>query len=675
MTATDHHEGAGGGRSRRRGVRASRIKLSAALTSAGLRTQAALAERMADLEGLDAPPRGIVYRVFRQQPVDLNTLTRVAQALGVEAYTLLLSSDEISEAADDALEPVQQGSGGDRWRLASPLTAALALLIIAPLLAVWLGSQSVESPPAAGPPPEVRTDLSDLAFAVLPFRDDAGGRLADAVRAKLAEHARVATAGIVDADSGGDDAAAVAGRFGADVVVDGRVISLGRHAAVRLGAWADGARRVFWVSHTRRQNLEERRHDLAAAAVDALRVALGSSAELGPLPTVTAQRDYVRGQHYLDQSRTELNVRRAINRFEAALRGGPQYAAAHAGLCQALLQESLISSDANILPDAERACAEAAELAPELPVVNIARGNLARRTGELDQARKHFEAVLAHEAKHPDALMGMAEVALAEYRAGDTDAGSRAVEYASRAVEAAPAFWKPPFTLARIHFFTGNVDDAIAMGEAAVDLDANEHTLANLGTSYFCRGDHQQALDRYLRARDSVPDASMGEEQMCVAYYFARRFDDAVNACRAAVEIDSAGGRPAHHEMWGNLADAYRQAGRPGEAADAYARAAELTERKLLVRGNSPNDRAHLAYYYVALESVDETRVPPAIAEKLPGELTAGFESAVDPQALIRIASAWMLLGEPDTARVAYAAGTADCAGFGASPDLDGLRG
>jgi tetratricopeptide (TPR) repeat protein len=398
---------------------------------------------------------------------------------------------------------------------------------------------------------------------------------------------------------------------------------------------------------------------------------LAPGAELGPFPSVAAQQDYVRGQHYLDRSRTELNVRRAINRFEAALRGEVPYAAAHAGLCQALLQESLISSDANILPDAERACERAAELAPELPVVGIARGHLARRKGHLEEARALFQGVLERDPRHVDALMGLAEVSLGEYRAGDEGARERAVDYGRRAVETAPRFWKAPFALARTHFFTGDIDSAIAMGEAAVGLDANEHTLDNLGTSYFCRGDHELALDHYLRARDSAPGASMGVEQLCVAYYFARRFDQAVDSCRAAVEIDSAGGRPAHHEMWGNLADAHRQAGQTAQAADAYARAAELAERKLLVRGNSPNDRAHLAYYQVSLTSLDPSRVPPSIAEKLPGELTDSQKHATDPQAFIRIASAWALLGQTTEARAAYMDGTADCAGFGASPDLD----
>jgi tetratricopeptide (TPR) repeat protein len=460
------------------------------------------------------------------------------------------------------------------------------------------------------------------------------------------------------------------------VIIDGRVMSIGRHAGVRVSAWSDGTRVPIWVASLRRRALEdERLRELAEAITVALRTRLGRSDQTARLPGESAQTAGLQGRFHLDQSRTELNVKRAITRFEAALRDEPDYAAAHAGLCRALVQESLISSEPRILPDAERACARAHELAPELAAVRLARAELARRTGRNEQAEGILQALLDEDADHVEALINRAENALAIYRrTGHAADRTAAVAFAERASALEPDFWKAPFTLARIHFFTGDIDAAIAAGKAAVAADANEHSVTNLGTSYFCRGDHEIALEQYLHARDITPDASLGEEQMCVAFYFARDFDRAVAACEAAIELDRAGGSPARHEMWGNLADAYRQAQRTVDAADAYARAAELAERALLTRGHSPNLRAHLAYYYVALRALAPERVPELIGGKLEGELTDALESTTDPQAHIRIASAWALLGRSDQARTALAAGTADCPGFGASPDLEDVR-
>lgn len=119
-------------RTRKRGIRASRASLSQALAGAGLKTQSALAERIADLEGLDMPPRDLVNRVFREKPVDPLSLERVAQALGVEAHTLYLSSSELSEPGVGDSVPGKAPPHKRRlitpWRVTGGLIALLLLI-------------------------------------------------------------------------------------------------------------------------------------------------------------------------------------------------------------------------------------------------------------------------------------------------------------------------------------------------------------------------------------------------------------------------------------------------------------------------------------------------------------------------------------------------------------------
>jgi tetratricopeptide (TPR) repeat protein len=668
-------------RSRRRGMRASRVKLTEALGAAGIRTQAALADRIAELEGLDAAPRDVVYRVFRQQAVDPNTLARVANALGVPLHALLLSSDEDKSPADGAGRETVAASTDLEPRVLArwPQLVAAGAMAAAVFGMVWFGVVERLRPDSAGLPATGSSaaplrDLSSLGIVVRPFEGD-DIQFTDTVREELAPHARVASAGAVAARDPGADAATLAERLGADVVVEGEIRTIGRHAGVRVFAFSDGNRQTIWTTSTTLRKLDNQRSELAAAITLALRRALADNAELPERPSPRAQNAYLEGLFHLDQSRTELNVRRAITRFGASLRDDPNFAQAHAGLCRALLDESVISSDPGTLPDAEQACARAHQLSPDLAAVRRARGWPARRTGRYADAEDIFRAVIADQPEDIDALMGMAETALSVYRnTGDDQARTMAIEFAERANALEPGFWKVPFTLARLHYFTGDIDAAIATAEASVAAQANEHSVTNLGTFYFCRGEHDKALDLYLRASKVTPEASLGAEQMCVAYYFAREFDLAVESCKTAIDLDSAGGSPARHEMWGNFADAYRQVGQSQEAGNAYARAVELAERELLTRGHSPNVRAHLAYYYTVLRLLDPQRVPEPIAAKLEAELTGLLESATDSQAFIRIASAWALLGRLDEARAAYDVGTADCAGFGASPDLDAVR-
>lgn len=131
--------------SRRRGVRASRPRLEQALSEADLprRTQAALAERIADLEGLESVPKDLVSRVFREQPVDPQSIERVARGLGVAAHTLYQTSTDLPLAAveggpESSVSRVSEGTSWPRPHLLSAGIAALVVIVAATL--VWRGA-------------------------------------------------------------------------------------------------------------------------------------------------------------------------------------------------------------------------------------------------------------------------------------------------------------------------------------------------------------------------------------------------------------------------------------------------------------------------------------------------------------------------------------------------------
>ncbi len=81
-------------RKRKRGIRASREKLEAALINSGFHSQAALANQMAIDEGLEKAPKDLVNKVFREQAVSTHNLARIAKALDVEAHTIYLAKDD-----------------------------------------------------------------------------------------------------------------------------------------------------------------------------------------------------------------------------------------------------------------------------------------------------------------------------------------------------------------------------------------------------------------------------------------------------------------------------------------------------------------------------------------------------------------------------------------------------
>ena len=150
---------------RRRGVRPSRERLLRALAASGLKTRIAVAERIADQEATSSVPSGMVNRAFRGEPVEPQSLERIALALGVEAHTLYLASDESAATPRQPPAPappvdptptappdpagVAPPAAARRLRPRRPWPAAV--LVVALGLGVWIAAgprPGAERPPA-----------------------------------------------------------------------------------------------------------------------------------------------------------------------------------------------------------------------------------------------------------------------------------------------------------------------------------------------------------------------------------------------------------------------------------------------------------------------------------------------------------------------------------------------
>lgn len=653
---------------RKRGVRASRTSLAHALAEAGLRTQAALAERIADLEGLDAAPKDVVNRVFRELPVEPQTLERVARALGVAAYTLYLNADEEGQQAHLSESPVTiRDSRLPPW----PAFAASALVVLLLAGGWWLSQQ----PPAGDTMPSSPLGLGAPTLTVLPIAGDTNAALVDALRTSLGQSFTVATATAAVLTRELDPASA-AKRLRTDAVVDGEIVAVGHLSAVRLYIFGSGVRRQIWAESLPTIALADASSRIASRAALAIRQATGMPVPKGGVPhfpLAPVQDDYLQGEYFLDRPSSELNVRRAQNHFEAALRQDANYARAHAGLCQTLLEAHWMDDEGAALRDAAGACGQALQLDRDDSVVALAHAHFLSRTGRNDEAMALYERTLEINPKDAAALAGLASSRLQAFQQG----GDRAMlvsakDAAQRAADIDPFVWKPLFALATIEWFDGNIAAAIAASEAAIARDENEFVLANLGTFYLCDGAIDEAREAYGRARELDPGSYVGDEFLGMAYYFLGEFDRSVTLRRRAIEA-VATGQPEIHEMWGNLADSYRQTGEHDEAVAAYRRAAEIAERDHL-RGTAPaSDRAARAYYYTMLASLEPDAVPRDIARMIDDEIDSIANELGSATALRRMAQTYLERGNMDKARETLARATDTCRGYASYPDLVGL--
>ncbi|HEY0938789.1 MAG TPA: hypothetical protein VGE08_01725 [Steroidobacter sp.] len=694
-------------RTRRRGVRASRHKLTRALTAAGLKTQAALAERIADIEGLDSAPRDIVSRVFREQPVDLTTLERIARALQTEAYQLYLNADEASDGpvtrpvAGTAQEPAATSGNASQsaapadppspapaartpvvlsWRsmvMLIVLCIALASLIGAGAWYLW--PPGTQDEPVAELPP-LKPRFGRFKVAVTHFTGDESGELAVLVRERLDRALGVPSAAL-SVIASGEDRAEVARRFRVDALIDGEIVQVGQLVGVRAFAYVDarGRREQIWAESFPVSSLARKMpgaaDNITAAVHQLFGMAKGEDRAPPHFPKASVQDEYLRGRWFMDQAPSELNLRRASGNFSAALRHDPNYAVAHAALCEVILDAVWIDSEQRQLADAERSCTRAAELAPEAPEVLRAQASFLNSSGRAEEAMNLLLRAQQSEPDDMEITLALANVQFDLYRrTGERQWADASLKHAREATQLTPEFWKPYMWRGVYESGAGTLDGAIEALQTAYRLDSsNEYVTTNLGTMYFCRGDFSAARDLYLKAREMAPASYAGTEFLGLVYYYLKDFAESARLRQTALDMARAGGNAEIHQIWGALADSYRHAGQRRKAIDAYVQALDIVERDFLMGNGTTGDKAARAYYYLMLSSLDPQRPRAAVLASLERDLEEAYEASSEPTALLRVTQAWLIEQNMDKARRALAKAVERCPCYSSYPDVEVL--
>lgn len=670
---------------RQRGIRASVPKLQHALLAAGMKTQSALADRIADLEGLENVPRGLVNKVFRGEPVDPGSIERVAAALGVEAWTLYANSSENSvdaaaraatnstaeaaaQTADSQISSSPNASGNVLAKSAflqapyrSIMLFALALLGAAVLWMQWpAGEDSLDL--AVTTDARQQAAIVDSAnFVILPLAADRRN-LDTLLGQSLQNYWRQLPAAIIGSDQQ-PDAQRITEAPGVDYVIELRREVRGRWQAVLVNLHQPGAMRSVWqaviplsISDLRLQAMLEQ----AAVAVVQLRELLPGSRD--------AQRKYLAGRYFLDQARTADNLRRALTEFESAIRADSNHAPSHAGLCEALVQEHIRSGDTARLAEAEGPCQSAMRLQPLWPEVLIAQATLARKRGLHAEAMTALQQALLLAPQQVDAMLGMAELKFGQYARGeDNQALIQALQILHQAATTEPDFWKTPYQQARLNYMGGDLEAALEAAHQAAELDANLLVLNNLGTLQFCAADFAAARESYLLAAEQDPDSFVGDGQIAVIDYNLGHFDDAVDGFAAALQRHAQSGAAEDHRLWGNYADALRHAGQHDQARQAYATAIALAERLYHEGDGQPMHAVATLYYQTMLSGIDHSLQPP-----LRGDIAA---LAIEPDKLdaiykVYLAIVYQHLGQHEQARNLLTASAEGCRGLAISPDI-----
>lgn len=505
-----------------------------------------------------------------------------------KGYRLLVSP----EAIDDP-EEARPASGRKRWYAAVGAGVVVTAVLLLQLFSVGNGSDAEFT---AGPEPLPKPS----SVAVIEFSGMEGDEGADDVAASVADEIRVqlsriqglsvvsrnASRAVLESDASPTpqeirSALNVAYALEGTVrVVNGRLHYTAQLIDTGTGydIWANSDTRDF-------NDILDIQTEIAGAVVDALRVKLSRDLATPQRSTnsVEAYAAFRLGQSYLTRPLKPEFLQPAEEHFKQALEFDPNYARAHAGMCQVLRRWYRYSRNVIYLDQAIEACKRAAEIDPELSEVPLALGHLYRDLGRYEDAIEFYERAIA---KNPTEMESYHGMALAYGKLGQPD---KAKELFETAID---LFSEDSAGYARYAMFLyrrGDYKNALTNYQKAYDLGRTSTTTLNaIAASYYLLGDFEMAARTWqesLQKRESASAVS----SLGTAYFYLGRFDDAVEQYRRAIELS-----PTDYTAWTSLAIGLRQLPDAAEEVrDVCARALELGDERLAL---NPDDAVTLSY-------------------------------------------------------------------------------
>ena len=307
---------------------------------------------------------------------------------------------------------------------------------------------------------------------------------------------------------------------------------------------------------------------------------------------------YVLYRRGIDASRLPKSIdslETALSWFDEALEIDPDYAAAHAGKCWVYVNGYPISDDPVYIDNAEKSCAHALELNPNLDVVHTALGELYRATGRYDEAEAAYLGALDIDPKSVASLTGLGAIYRLQQRSDEAETRYR------QAIGLHPGDWFAYNSLGFFLFRSGRYKEAAEQYEYVVALDdRNMVGFTNLGTAYMLAGDFLAAESAFLKANEIKPRQS-SYSNLGLLYYYLGRFDESVDAQSQAIKL-----APNDHLAWSNLGDALWIFGKHTLAKEAFLTAEQLATSALQVNPNDPGYLMDLAWISTMLDKTQE---------------------------------------------------------------------
>ena len=452
----------------------------------------------------------------------------------------------------------------------------------------------VASAPAATP---------DKRLAVLPFRtigDDQklieiGLGINDSLNAKFTglKDLQIASSTALQKIDPNDPIQKIAHDLGANFVVSGSIQNAGDtlQVIVNLDDIAKGQRLMSTPFRGLQQDLLTIEDQIYAKLVQAIEVKPSSEslARVGLHETenYSAYELYLKGRNAMRGQLDATNVKAAIGFYEEAVKQDPSFAVAYAGIADADLRMYRLTKENDWAERALSAAQQAQNLNDNLPEVHFALGSAFVATGKKTEAITELKKALD---LAPNSDEGYRRLGDAFRANGDKD---QALAAYNRAIELNPYYWFNHNALGSAYLKFNDNEKALTAFKKVTELEPNNAAgYQNLSIAYFNMGQFEQCIPVLKRSLE-LDKHPIGYTNLGTIYFYLKRYDEAVPMFEQAAKLD-----PGSENIAGNLADAYRWAGKTQQANSTYEQAIELGLKGLTVNPRDAARMGRIAQYY-----------------------------------------------------------------------------
>ena len=544
----------------------------------------------------------IVSRCLEREPSNrYHSVVELLQQLNAWQTNPNISADQLSKMIPHPIvhpSRVNLDLPGKRWMW---ITAAVLVVV----LAAFIGRTLLNKPSAGVGNTQGIPPLSKGKYiAVMPLKvvgdEKSLGYVADGIEEALVaklfqlKEVRLASSAAVEAAAEkGLPLDKLAREVGANLILQGMVQGSGEKLRVTLKLDNATTGRTDWTQEFAGipADLLTLEDQIYGSVVSGLNVKPSNEeiAHTGAHPTenLKAYDLYLQGKNILRNSHDVAGVQPAIALFEQAIEKDSNFALAYAGMADASLRIYGENKDNIWAQKAILAAQQAERLSSTAPEVHLALGGVYTTTGRNGQAIVELKRALELAPNSDTAyrLLGDAYTANGQ--------NNEAITAYKNAVAANPYYWVNHNSLGKAYMELGDFAKALPSFQKVTELAAdNPVGYENIGNSFFKNGQWNEAIPYFQKALAIAPSAST-YSNLGTTYYFLKRYDEAVKMYEKAVEI-----APNDETYFGNLGDAYRQAGHSDKALAAYNQAISKAFQQLQVNPRDAGTMGDVAVYY-----------------------------------------------------------------------------